>query len=83
MRVKKARKNLGEMESDDAEVKKLCRKVIRYANGGDHNKWLVVLDNLLSAYREERDSWYYDIRQGDIFLELANKVKKTDMEVAL
>ncbi|KAF2562222.1 hypothetical protein F2Q70_00018851 [Brassica cretica] len=59
-----------------------CRKVIRYANGGDHNKWLVVaFDDLLSAYREESDSWYYDIRQGDIFLELANKVTRMEYKM--
>ncbi|WZY79565.1 hypothetical protein YC2023_025949 [Brassica napus] len=33
------------MELDDVEVKKLCRKVIRYADG-DHTKWLLVCETL-------------------------------------
>ncbi|ESQ31743.1 hypothetical protein EUTSA_v10005598mg [Eutrema salsugineum] len=59
----------------------LYRKAQAFFANGDYNKALEMLDDLISAHSEDRNSWLLHIEQGQVFLELAGKAQKTDMEV--
>ncbi|XP_024006770.1 uncharacterized protein LOC18012019 isoform X1 [Eutrema salsugineum] len=66
---------------EDVEGMELYRKAQAFFRNGDYNKALEMLDDLISVHSEDRNSWLLHIEQGQVFLELAGKAQKTDMEV--
>ncbi|XP_019093447.1 PREDICTED: uncharacterized protein LOC104739333 isoform X2 [Camelina sativa] len=67
---------------DDEEGAQLLRDLKRHVREGNYIKALEIIDDLILVHGEDKDGWHFRLKQGHIFLGLAQKAESPDVDVA-
>ncbi|XP_019096085.1 PREDICTED: uncharacterized protein LOC104762312 isoform X1 [Camelina sativa] len=67
---------------DDEEGAQLYRDVTRHFREGNYIKALEIIDDLILVHGEDKDAWHLRLKEGHVFLGLAQKAESPDVKVA-